>query len=217
VTLEKYFHVSAAHASYIICFTTLTLGFGNLLWVPLTRVIGKRPLFLISPLLLVAFNVWSYKTTSFGSLVAARICSGFAAAAGDAPVPSLVADLFPVTERGFAMMFFQLSLSCGFFVGPVINAYIVQNTGGWQWCCGWIAIAAAFNWVLVVFFVWETNVPRAQREKIQPRHSWLSRMSVTKGYDKDSSFWRALKDIVILAMYPPITWAGILTGALVGW
>lgn len=44
------------------------LGVGNLFWVPLMRVIGKRPVFLIAIALLAVFNVWSFKATTYRSL-----------------------------------------------------------------------------------------------------------------------------------------------------
>lgn len=58
------------------------------------RVVGKRLVYLISLSLLAVTNIWSYKATSFNSLLAASIVSGFAASAGRATVPAVVADLF---------------------------------------------------------------------------------------------------------------------------
>jgi MFS family permease len=219
VPLTEYFHISTSKASYLLCFNTLILGFANLVWVPLTRKFGKRPIYLIAPLIMVATNAWSYKAKSFGSLLAARILSGFAAGAGDAPVPAIVADLFPVTERGFALMFFQLALSSGFFIGPFINAFVTQYSGGWQWTCGWIAIAAGVNWVVAVFTVWETSHPSPADDSrpIEPKLGFMDHLSLTRGYKKDVNAFRVLADILMLAIYPPITWGGILTGIFVGW
>ena len=157
--LSKAFHKTPSRISYLICFNTLTLGAGNLFWVPLMRKIGKRPVYLIAMLLLVVFNIWSYEAKSFSSLLAARILSGFAAAAGDAPVPGVVADMFFAHERGFVMMFFQLALSFGFFIGPLINSYIIQDTESWRWACGWIAVAGGINWLVAVFMIHETSYP----------------------------------------------------------
>jgi MFS family permease len=222
VPLTQYFHTTATRASYLVCFNTLMLGVGNIFWVPLMRVVGRRPTYLFAMMLLMACNVWSYESKTYDSLLAARIISGFAAAAGDAPVTAVAADLFPVTERGFVMMFFQFALSCGFFLGPLINAYVAQYTGGWQWTCGWIAIAAGVNCVVAVFTLWETSYPnRGLSTTIDPgtkaRRGMISNMSLKRGYNRNISFLRSMYDILVLAIYPPVTWGGILVGVFVGW
>jgi MFS family permease len=223
VPVSEYFHISSGKVTYLLCFNTMMLGVGNLFWVPLARVIGRRPIYLISMALLMAFNVWSYKSKSYGSLLAARMLSGFAAASGDAPVTAVVADLFRVTERGYVMMFFQLALSCGFFLGPVINAYITQYAGGWQWTCGWIAVAAGANCVVAIFTLWETSYPARYRNDgssntvLPVRRSFMEQLSVTHGFNRNGQFFQSLWDILILAVFPPVTWGGVMVGIFVGW
>ena len=169
----------------------------------------------------MAMNVWSYKATSFNSLLAARILSGFAAGAGDAPTPAAAADLFFVHERGFVMMLFQIALGCGFFIGPFINAYATQYTGSWQWNCGWIAIASGANFLVAVFTLHETAFPsrdvHAPAEAFGPKTSFLSGMSLTRGYNKHSSFLKSFFNIFSMVVYPPIVWGGITTGVFVSW
>lgn len=197
------------------------LGVSNLFWVPLMRVIGKRPVYLMAMLLLMATNVWSFKSTSFNSLLAARILSGFAAGVGDAPTPAAAADLFFVHERGFVMMLFQIALSCGFFIGPLINAYLVQDTGSWQWTCGWIAIASGANFLVAIFTLHETahhsRDINAPAESFSPKRSFLSGMSLTRGHNKHASFFKSMYNIFSMAIYPPIIWAGTTTGVFVSW
>lgn len=223
VPISEYFHISTAKVTYLLCFNTLMLGVGNLFWIPLSRVIGRRPVYLISMALMMVFNVWSYESKSYRSLLGARLLSGFAAASGDAPVTAVVADLFPVTERGFVMMFFQFALSCGFFLSPVINAYITQYSGGWQWTCGWIAIAAGTNCIVAIFTLWETSYParyRIRDEKnpmLSRRRSAITQLSLTNGYNRDGRFFQSLWDILVLAIFPPVTWGGIMVGIFVGW
>lgn len=79
-------------------------GLGNILWVPLMRVVGKRPVYLTALAGFVAANAWSTVATSWGSLLGGRMLAGFCGSAADAPVPSAVADMFFVDERGHCMM-----------------------------------------------------------------------------------------------------------------
>ena len=186
------------------------------------RVTGKRPVYLLALILFIACNVWSYEARSYGSLLAARILSGFSASAADATVPALVADLFFVHERGHCMMVFHLALSCGFFLGPLISAYITQ-AGGWRWTCGFLAIAGGATFLTGFFTIRETNYLRRESDIKLPASSYPAKknlmgwLSITNGYNKKASFFQTLLRILSLAAYPPITWVGLTVGTFVGW
>lgn len=207
---------------YLVCFNVLMLGVGNLFWVPLMRVVGKRPVYLLALLMFIATNAWSAEAKSFNSLLAARILSGFAAAAADATVPSLVADLFFVHQRGQCMMIFHLALSCGFFLGPLICAWIVQESD-WQWTCKFLAIGAGAVFAIGFFTIRETTylLERSEHhepeESFPPKRSPLAWLSVSLGYNPKGSFFKTIYNTVVLALYPPISWVGITVGVFVGW
>lgn len=198
-------------------------GLGNILWVPLMRVVGKRPVYLIALAVFVAANAWSTKATSYGSLLGGRMIAGFAASAADAPVPSAVADMFFLDQRGHCMMFFHFALASGIFLGPLINAWIVQ-LHGWRWSCGCIAIAGGVIFVLAVFFIRETQYTGERRQwseaEIPAKRSYLDWLSLTVGLNHEKPLERFLVtfwDIIRMAMYPPVLWVGCLVGLFVGW
>jgi MFS family permease len=220
VPLAKEFHVSNTKAGYLVCFNVLCLGVGNIFWIPLMRCIGKRLVYLIALPLLFAANIWGFFAKSYGSLLASCIVSGFAASAGDATVPAVVADLFFVQERGSMMMIFHMALSCGFFIGPLINAYIEQYSG-WQWICGWISIATALTWVVAFFIIHETTyVGRdtlAHANTFSQKHSFMRRLALTPKSNAGSGFFKSFCDILAVALYPGVIWPGITVGTFVGW
>jgi MFS family permease len=221
VPLTKYFHKSSTEITYLLCFNTLMLGLGNLVWVPLMRTFGKRPVYLVAMFLFVMFNIWSYEAKSYRSLLAARMLSGLAASAGDAPVPAVVADLFFVHERGFCLMLCQIGLSFGFFLGPLINAYVVEDTRSWQWACGWLAIAGGVTWLIAIFALHETSYPHRQidapAETYGPKRGFWAQKAINMGYNKKASLFKTILDICEISLYPPVVWAGITTGVFVGW
>lgn len=223
VPLETAFHVDATHATWLVGFNVLMFGLGNILWVPLMRVFGKRPVYLISIAILVAANAWSATAATWGSLLGGRMVSGFAGAAADATVPSAVAEMFFLEERGHCMMFFHLALATGIFVGPTINAYIVQ-LHSWRWSCGFLSCAAGLCLVLAVFFIRETQYykPRQQYAPadIPVKRTYLGWLGLTVGYNRDRPLRRFLItfwDIVCMALYPPVFYVGCLAGIFVGW
>ncbi|KAF9891615.1 hypothetical protein FE257_003626 [Aspergillus nanangensis] len=208
------FGVSQTQAGELVCFNVFLFGLGNVFWVPLMRVVGKRPVYLISMLSLAMMNVWSSRASSYDELLAARILSGFAAAAADATVPAVVSDMVPPQHRGHYLMIFHLALTSGLFVGPLINAYLVQEQG-WRWMCYFLAVAVAGVFVVAIFTVRETTyLPgRARAAKRTPRQ-WLS---LTLGYNPDASFGRTVQDILCNAAYPQLLWAAFAIGISVGW
>lgn len=221
--LAAEFGQSPTRIGYLVCFNVLWLGVGNLVWVPLSRVVGKRPVYLVSLLLFIGTNVWSFEAHSYGSLLSARIVSGFAASAADATVPSLVADLFFIHERGHCMMIFHMSLSIGFFLGPLICAYITQ-TVGWRWTCGLLAIAGGITFLIGIVTIHETHYPARTQEALErpgdsypPKRQTTQWLSLTIGYNKEVSFWRTFVRILSMAVYPPVAWTGLAVGTFVGW
>ncbi|RAK96783.1 polyamine transporter [Aspergillus ibericus CBS 121593] len=208
------FHVSQTQAGELVCFNVFLFGLGNIFWVPLMRVIGKRPVYLISMLLLSTMNIWSSRATSYGELLAARILSGFAAAAADATVPAVVSDMVAPHERGHYLMIFHLALTSGLFLGPLINAYLVQDED-WRWMCYFLAVAVGAVFILAIFTIRETTyLPRHVTSQRRKYRDWLS---LTRGYNPDASFLRTVWDILRNAAYPQLLWCSLTIGISVGW
>lgn len=192
--------------------------------MPLFRIVGKRPAYLASLLFLCITNLWSYFSSSYGSLLASRIIVGLLTAAANAPVPSVVADLFYFHERGHMMMFFNVAISSGAFLGPLVNAYITQYAG-WEWICGVMAIVSGVTFLAAVALLKETAyvVGNGGRDLVKPaeayppKKSWVSSLGLTAGYDMHTSFFSWLARTVILVLYPPVVIAGFTCGLFIGW
>lgn len=200
------------------------MGFGALVWMPLIRIIGKRPGYLASTLFLCVTNIWSYYSTTYGSLLASRIVGDFLTAATNAPIPSVVADLFFFHERGHAMMFFNLAISSGAFLGPMFNAYITQYLG-WKWMCSVVAIPSGTTFIVALFLVKETahvTGPEARdlekpESEYAPKRTWASSLGLGLGFYREASFFGWVAQTVLLFAYPPVIIAGMICGLFIGW
>ncbi|KAJ5668692.1 MFS general substrate transporter [Penicillium macrosclerotiorum] len=212
----KEFHVDQTKAGQLVCFNVFMFGVGNVFWVPLMRVIGKRPVYLLAMLGLCMMNVWSSQATSYGELLAARICSGFPAAAADATVPAVVADMVPAADRGHYMMIFHLALTAGLFLGPVINAYLIQDEN-WRWMCYFLAIAVGVVLLIAIFTIRETSYIKHRSAALGRKRSQREWMSLSVGFNRDASFLQALLDILANTAYPPLIWCSLTIGISVGW
>ncbi|KAF2115638.1 major facilitator superfamily domain-containing protein [Lophiotrema nucula] len=216
------FKKTSTQASYLTSLQVLGMGFGALFLMPMTRIIGKRPVYLISLLCLCITNVWSYFSHSYGSLLASRIVGGLMTAAADALVPSLVADLFYFHERGHALMIFHFAISAGAFGGPFINAYITQYAG-WRWICGVMAILAGATFVMGLVLIRETVyiVDGARdlekpEDEYAPKRGWAAGLSLRRGFNPRESFFGWVLRTISLIAYPPVWIAGLTVGLFIG-
>lgn len=82
----------------------LTFGVSNILWVPLSNIFGRRPIFLAGTLITVLGSMWCGLSTSFTSLYAARAFQGVGGGPADTVAPQILGEVFFVHERGRAMV-----------------------------------------------------------------------------------------------------------------
>jgi MFS family permease len=80
------------------------LGASNIWWVPLSNAFGRRPVMLVATLLMALSTLWCGLSTSYNSLLAARLFQGIGGAAADTVPPTMVGDLYFMDERGRAMV-----------------------------------------------------------------------------------------------------------------
>lgn len=95
---------SFSQLTYLIAVNILMLGASNIWWVPLANTFGRRPVTLVSLLLLVFSSMWAGLATSFNSLLAARLFMGIGGGPADAVSPDVVGEIFFVHQRGRAMV-----------------------------------------------------------------------------------------------------------------
>jgi MFS family permease len=88
----------------LLAVNVILLGASNLFWVPLANTFGRRPIILLSLILLVFSSVWAGLATSFQSLLAARAFMGAGGGPADAVAPDVVGEIFFVHQRGRAMV-----------------------------------------------------------------------------------------------------------------
>lgn len=88
----------------LIAINILFLGASNFIWVPLANTFGRRPIILLSLLLLVFSSMWAGLATNFRSLLAARALMGVGGGPADAVAPDVVGEVFFVHQRGRAMV-----------------------------------------------------------------------------------------------------------------
>ncbi|KAJ5119136.1 facilitated glucose transporter [Penicillium atrosanguineum] len=99
---------------------------------PLNHYLGRRGELFLTACCLVATPIGSAFAQSWQGLFAARFVMGIGIGAKNATVPIYSAEMAPARTRGALVMFWQLWVVAGIFLGFAANV-IVMNTGDIAW------------------------------------------------------------------------------------
>ncbi|KAJ4406537.1 hypothetical protein N0V91_004479 [Didymella pomorum] len=86
---------AAAGATYaditaLMTYPSMFMGVGNLVCMPLALAVGRRPVYLLSLLILIASAVWAAYAKNYNQHLGARMFLGFAAGQSEALVPMMI-------------------------------------------------------------------------------------------------------------------------------
>ncbi|KAJ5537758.1 hypothetical protein N7494_007237 [Penicillium frequentans] len=175
IGLSVFFQRPLSDIAYSNGATLICQGFGTLLWMPMTVKFGRRPVYLLSNFLMGIACIWlaiaSEKT--FPNLVCARAFLGLFEAPIEAIVPSTIADIFFLHERGEMIALYGLSVLGGNELGPLFSAYIIEYLS-LRWAFFIIAISIGVSLALMTFLMPET-IFEGHRPIIVPVSSYDSK------------------------------------------
>ncbi|KAJ5151329.1 uncharacterized protein N7482_010581 [Penicillium canariense] len=157
------------------------LGFavGPLLWAPLSELIGRQVVFLITFLGLSVFCAGAAGSQNIWTLVILRF---FAGSFGSSPFTNaggVIADIFPADERGLATSLFAGAPFLGPSLGPVVGGFIGQGAG-WRWVQGFLAIFTGLIWIVGLLCIPETYAPLLLRKRAERLSSLTGRVYRSK-------------------------------------
>ncbi|KAK3049071.1 hypothetical protein LTR09_009725 [Extremus antarcticus] len=162
------FNKTQTETSALILWPILVLGLFNFVWVPLANYFGKRPVFVLASLLLSVCYLWGAVAQSFKSLLWSNIIAAFAGSTTEAVGVATVNDLYFLHQRGNMISIYNLAISGGNTIGPLICGFIITGTS-WR-VHKWIAFGLTFvNFVVVVLFCPETRYDRSGVRSIDSR------------------------------------------------
>ncbi|GKT57568.1 major facilitator superfamily transporter [Colletotrichum tofieldiae] len=159
IVLTEYPPEESTRATDLLTYPTLFMGIGNLFSMPLCVTLGRRPVFLVSLVLLVTSGLWCAFSTSLGSHIAGRNVYSLAAGQSEALAPFIIEEIHFLHERSAKLSWFIGVQTVGTAVMFIATAYIVPAWGT-KW---WYLIATFINaviLVLAVLFAVETKYDR---------------------------------------------------------
>lgn len=150
------FNVSSEVGTLGLSMYILGFAIGPLMLAPLSEYFGRNPVYIVSWLLLVIFQIPLALAPNIGTVLVCRLLQGFFGSAPLTNTGGTVSDLWARNESGPAMAVYGLSSTFGPPLALVISGWIALYMG-WRWLF-WVymAILGGF-WILLVLTVPETR------------------------------------------------------------
>jgi MFS family permease len=143
VTISLLFGTNFTRVALLTGYFLMGVGAAAVFFVPSGRVWGKRHLFIIGTVILIASSAWAGSVgTNYNSLLGARIVQGVGCAPFETLVNAAVGDLYFVHQRGSRMAFTNLAVFGGAFFTPILVGNIT-HTLYWWWTFYLVAIFCA--------------------------------------------------------------------------
>ncbi|KIW43231.1 uncharacterized protein PV06_04354 [Exophiala oligosperma] len=133
-----------------------TLSVGCIFFVPVALRFGRRPIYLLTALIMLASAIWQAKMQTVGDMIGSNAISGFAGAVNEAIFQVTIADLFFVHQRATMNAIYLCLVIAGNYLGPVAAGYVAVNQG-WRWVFWYCTIFMAIVAVFMFFFLEESK------------------------------------------------------------
>lgn len=125
------FHASNELFQAGVALFVLGFAVGPALWAPLSELYGRQTVFIVAHFFMTAFVGATAGCHNIASMLVLRFLSGTFGASPLTNAGGVIADLFPVSQRGFASAIFTTAPFMGPMLGPIIGGF-VTITVGWR-------------------------------------------------------------------------------------
>lgn len=200
------------------------LGFaiGPTIWGPLSELYGRRILWIITHVGMVAFLGGSAGSHNVATLLVLRFFAGTFGASPLVNSGGTIADLFQPAQRGLALTVYCVAPFLGPVLGPVMGGFISENVG-WRWVQGVCTIFIGVVGILGIVFIPETYGPallqqRARKLSKESGKHYVSVLEKSQGKKKPAEvFQRALiRPWVFLFLEPIVLIASVYMAIIYG-
>ena len=159
---------------------------GPLILSPLSEIYGRRPVLNYANVFLTVWQLAAALAPNLGSLIAFRFLGGLGGSACLSIGGGVIADLFPIQQRGLANSMFVVGPLFGPVLGPIIGGFIAERAG-WRWVY-WVLLMACGTFSVGFLIVGkETNATVMIRAKTRRLRKETGREDLQSAYDVNRS------------------------------
>ncbi|ORY64907.1 major facilitator superfamily domain-containing protein [Pseudomassariella vexata] len=185
--ISKEFSVtSTTLAAMPVSIYLLGYAFGPLFLAPLSEIHGRAVVLTTANIFFCLWHIGVALAPNLGSLVVFRFFSGVGGSGCMTLGGGIIADMFPVEERGLAMSLWTLGLTLGPSLGPVIGAFIAGSIG-WRWAPWIVMIPSVICTILLFFLLPETNHRVLIDRKVKALRAELNRPELESRYETEQT------------------------------
>ncbi|KAJ5125704.1 Major facilitator superfamily domain general substrate transporter [Penicillium atrosanguineum] len=199
--IQKQYNVSLEVA--ILTCSIMVCGFavGPLIWSPLSEIIGRRPVYIISLSLYVIFNIPCALAPNIGCLLACRFLCGVFSSSGLSLAGGTIADIWRMEERGEAIAYFAAAPYCGPVIGPIVTGWINVGSGRLD-LFFWTNMAFAGVVMIIIGLVPETYAPVILKRRAAKLRKETGNTNIITEQEQHKL---TLRDIARTSLIRPIT------------
>ncbi|RAH47199.1 putative MFS transporter [Aspergillus brunneoviolaceus CBS 621.78] len=132
------------------------LSMGCVMFIPLAKKYGRRPIYLISTALMLVTAFWTAEIKSLSELYITNLIQGLAGATNEAIVQLTIADIFFVHHRGTMNALYMTMMMIGSFLTPMA-AGLQATHQSWRMSYRTLGICNAIIFVLFMLIYEETK------------------------------------------------------------
>jgi len=152
------FHVSQVAATVGLTLFVAGYGLGPMLWSPMSEIpqVGRSPIYMVTLLVFVVFQVPTALASNFGMLLAFRFLTGLFGSPVLATGGATLSDIYPPKKRAYAISIWGMAAVCGPTLGPLVGGFAAESKG-WEWTIWELTWLSAFAFILLFFLLPETS------------------------------------------------------------
>lgn len=150
----------------------------------MSEIYGRLPVLNIANALLTVWQIGCALAPNIGSLIAFRFLGGLGGSGCLAIGGGVIADLFPIEQRGLAQAMFVMGPLLGPVSGPIIGGFIAERAG-WRWVYWVLLIACGVFSIGFLIVSKETNASVLIRTKTKRLRQETGREDLQSAYDAD--------------------------------
>ncbi|CAG8094649.1 unnamed protein product [Penicillium nalgiovense] len=119
-------------ASFSVSVFVLGFTLGPLILSPLSEIYGRQPVLNVMDVFFTLWQIGCALAPNIASLIVFRFLAGVGGSACLSVGGGVIADLFPIHQRGKANAMFTIGPLIGPVLGPLLGGFISQRAG-WRW------------------------------------------------------------------------------------
>lgn len=156
--LRDYNNHNATVGSLFVSCMVFTWAVSALVIAPLSEVIGRKIVLLVSILWCAIWNIACAVAPTTATMLLFRIIGGTINCAPIAVGAGTLADLYDDVERTWPLALYGIGPSIGPVIAPIISGFVVEYLN-WHWTFWIVAIIVGVVFVVGVFFYRESYPP----------------------------------------------------------